>query len=33
MVNEGSGGGGSDFSYTDYGSMAEVAVNAVGNSG
>jgi hypothetical protein len=32
MVNEGAGGGGSDFYYTDYGSMAEVAVNAVGNS-
>src|SRR5215813_13602790 len=32
MVNEGAGGGGSDFYYTDYGSMAEVSVNAVGNT-
>ena len=32
MVNEGTGGGGSDFYYTDYGSMAEVSVNAVGNT-
>jgi hypothetical protein len=32
MVNEGSGGGGSDMYYTDYGSYAEIAVNAVGNS-
>ena len=32
MVNEGSGGGGSDMYYTDYGSYAEMAVNAVGNS-
>src|SRR5262249_3569569 len=31
-VNEGSGGGGSDLYYTDYGSFAEIAVNAVGNS-
>ena len=32
MVNEGSGGGGSDMYYTDYGSYAEIAVNAVGNT-
>jgi len=32
MVNEGSGGGGSDLYYTDYGSFAEIAVNAVGNT-
>ena len=32
MVNEGAGGGGSDFYYTDYGSMAAVSVNAVGNT-
>ena len=32
MVNEGSGGGGSDMYYTDYGSYAEIAFNAVGNS-
>ncbi|PWU07257.1 MAG: hypothetical protein C5B51_10405 [Terriglobia bacterium] len=32
MVNEGAGGGGSDFYYTDYGAMAEVSVNAVGNT-
>ena len=32
MVNEGAGGGGSDMYYTDYGSYAEIAVNAVGNS-
>jgi hypothetical protein len=32
MVNEGSGGGGSDMYYTDYGSYAEIAVNAVGNN-
>lgn len=32
MVNEGAGGGGSDFFYLDYGSMAEVSVNAVGNT-
>ncbi len=31
MVNEGAGGGGSDMYYTDYGAMAEVAINAVGN--
>jgi len=32
MVNEGAGGGGSDMYYTDYGSYAEIAVNAVGNT-
>lgn len=32
MVNEGNGGGGSDLYYTDYGSFAEIAVNAVGNT-
>jgi carboxypeptidase family protein/TonB-dependent receptor-like protein len=32
MVNEGAGGGGSDLYYTDYGSFAEIAVNAVGNT-
>jgi hypothetical protein len=32
MVNEGSGGGGSDMYYTDYGSYSEIAVNAVGNT-
>src|SRR5262249_54508607 len=32
MVNEGSGGGGSDLYYTDYGSFAEIAGNAVRNS-
>jgi len=32
LVNEGAGGGGSDMYYTDYGSFAEIAVNAVGNT-
>ena len=32
MVNEGAGGGGSDMYYTDYGSYAEIAINAVGNT-
>lgn len=32
MVNEGTGGGGSDFYYLDYASMAEVSVSAVGNT-
>jgi len=32
MVNEGTGGGGSDFYYLDYASMAEVNVSAVGNT-
>ena len=32
MVNEGAGGGGSDFYYLDYGAMAEASVNAVGNT-
>ncbi len=32
VVNEGGGGGGSDLYYTDYGSFAEIAVNAVGNT-
>jgi hypothetical protein len=32
VVNEGGGGGGSEMYYTDYGSFAEIAVNAVGNT-